>query len=64
MSKSGERNGGHLWVRAGQHRWSIADSLATDPAKRETFTRLADHLTRLADEVEAAMAGAASPLRK
>ena len=29
--------------------------LATDPAKRETFDRLALHLTSLADQVELAM---------
>jgi hypothetical protein len=32
----------------------IAD-LATNKAKRETFAKLADHLTTLADEVERAM---------
>jgi len=36
---------------------AIIRDLATDLTKRETFTRLAEHLTRLADEVEAAMAG-------
>jgi hypothetical protein len=29
--------------------------LATDPAKRETFGRVHEHLNRLADEVERAM---------
>jgi hypothetical protein len=29
--------------------------LATDPAKREMFSRLHDHLNRLAEEVERAM---------
>lgn len=29
--------------------------LATDPTKRAMFARLAEHLTKLADEVEAAM---------
>ena len=29
--------------------------LATDPVKRELFTRLADHLHMLADEVEKAI---------
>jgi hypothetical protein len=29
--------------------------LATDPAKRELFDRLAQHLTTLADQVEQAM---------
>lgn len=43
---------------------AIIRDLATDPIKREMFTRLAEHLGRLADEVEAAMAGAAkSPPR-
>ena len=32
----------------------IAD-LATEKSKRETFTRLAEHLNALADEVERAM---------
>jgi hypothetical protein len=32
----------------------IRDS-ATDPIKRETFGRIHEHLTRLADEVERAM---------
>ena len=32
----------------------IAD-LATDKSKRETFTRLAEHFTALADEVERAL---------
>jgi len=33
-----------------------APDLATDPKKRELFTRLADHLTVLASEVERAIA--------
>jgi hypothetical protein len=34
---------------------TIIRDLATDPTKREMFARLAVHLGRLADEVEAAM---------
>lgn len=34
---------------------AIIRDLATDPVKRDTFARLAEHLGRLADEVEAAM---------
>ena len=37
--------------------------LATDPAKREMFDRLALHLTSLADQVELAMIEAAKPKR-
>jgi hypothetical protein len=37
--------------------------LATDPAKRETFDRLALHLTSLADQVELAMIEASKPKR-
>ena len=33
----------------------IDPSLATDPKKRELFTRLADHLTVFASEVERAI---------
>lgn len=35
--------------------------LATDPAKRELFDRLALHLTTLADQVELAMIEASRP---
>jgi hypothetical protein len=35
--------------------------LATDPAKRELFDRLALHLTSLADQVELAMIKASKP---
>ncbi|UWU73031.1 hypothetical protein N2603_23275 [Bradyrhizobium huanghuaihaiense] len=34
---------------------SLIRDLATDPAKRELFDRLANHLTMLADQVEMAM---------
>jgi hypothetical protein len=34
---------------------SLIRDLATDPAKRELFTRLAEHLSNLAIEVEAAI---------
>jgi hypothetical protein len=35
---------------------ALIRDLATDPVKRELFTRLAEHLTLLAREVEAAIA--------
>ena len=35
---------------------ALIRDLATDPTKRELFTRLAEHLGRLANEVEAAVA--------
>ncbi len=35
---------------------ALIRDLATDPAKRELFTRLADHLAVLAGEIEAAIA--------
>ena len=35
---------------------ALIRDLATDPAKRELFTRLADHLATLAGEIEAVMA--------
>jgi hypothetical protein len=34
---------------------TIIRDLATDPAKRELFNRLAEHFARLADAVELAM---------
>lgn len=34
---------------------ALIRDLATDKTKREMFTRLAEHLARLADEVERAM---------
>ena len=34
---------------------ALIRDLATDPAKREMFNRLHEHLSRLADEVEHAM---------
>ena len=37
---------------------ALIRDLATDPAKRELFTRLATHLSTLAGEVEAAIAAA------
>lgn len=36
---------------------ALIRDLATDPKKRELFTRLAEHLSVLAAEVEAAIAG-------
>jgi hypothetical protein len=35
---------------------ALIRDLATDPAKRELFTRLADHLGSLASEIEAVIA--------
>ena len=35
---------------------ALIRDLATDPEKRALFTRLAEHLNALADEVEAAIA--------
>ncbi len=35
---------------------ALIRNLATDPAKRELFTRLADHLNTLAGEIETAIA--------
>jgi hypothetical protein len=35
---------------------ALIRDLATDPDKRELFTRLADHLATLAGEIEAAIA--------
>lgn len=34
---------------------TLVRDLATDPRKRELYTRLAEHLTKLANEVEQAM---------
>ena len=34
---------------------ALIRDLSTDPIKRETFGRIHEHLTRLADEVERAM---------
>jgi hypothetical protein len=34
---------------------ALVRDLATEPAKREMFNRLHEHLSRLADEVEQAM---------
>jgi hypothetical protein len=41
----------------------LISGLATDPAKREMFDRLAAHLTALADQVEIAMIEASKPKR-
>jgi hypothetical protein len=41
-------------LRDAAERQMICD-LATDPAKRETFDQLAQHLSTLADEVERAI---------
>ena len=37
---------------------ALIRDLATDPKKRDLFTKLAEHLTLLADEVERAIATA------
>jgi hypothetical protein len=37
---------------------ALIRDLATNPAKREVFDRLNQHLSRLADEIEQAMSGA------
>ncbi|WP_249155580.1 hypothetical protein [Bradyrhizobium japonicum] len=42
---------------------ALIRDLATEPKKRDLFTKLAEHLTILADEVERAIA-AAVPERK
>jgi len=49
-------------LRADAAEAALIRDLATDRHKRELFTRLADHLTRLAAEVERAIA--TSPLQK
>nr|WP_249167262.1 hypothetical protein [Bradyrhizobium sp. JYMT SZCCT0428] len=41
----------------------LISDLATDPAKRDLFDRLALHLTTLADQVELAMIDAAKSAR-
>jgi hypothetical protein len=43
-------------LRADAAECALIRDLATDPVKRELFTRLADHLSALAGEVEAAIA--------
>jgi hypothetical protein len=40
---------------------ALIRDLATEPKKRELFTKLAAHLSVLADEVERAIAAAAEP---
>jgi hypothetical protein len=42
-------------LRADAAECRLICDLATDPAKREMFDRLAHHLTTLADQVEQAM---------
>lgn len=42
-------------LRADAAECALIRDLATDPAKRELFTRLAAHLTTLAGEIEAAI---------
>ncbi len=43
-------------LRADAAECALIRDLATDPQKRELFTRLADHLSALASEVEAEIA--------
>lgn len=43
-------------LRADAAECALIRDLATDPKKRELFTRLAEHLGNLAGEVEAAIA--------
>lgn len=43
-------------LRADAAECALIRDLATDPRKRELFTRLAQHLSTLASEVEAAIA--------
>ncbi len=47
-------------LRADAAECALIRDLATDPAKRELFTRLAERLATLADEVEAAMTASAA----
>ncbi|MCS3896423.1 hypothetical protein M2171_005556 [Bradyrhizobium japonicum USDA 38] len=52
-------------LRADAAECALIRDLATDPKKRELFTRLAEHLTVLADEVQRAIAAAGpEPKRK
>jgi hypothetical protein len=44
-------------LRADAAECALIRDLASDPAKRELFTRLAEHLSVLAREVEATIAG-------
>ncbi|MET4153527.1 hypothetical protein [Bradyrhizobium sp. RT7b] len=43
---------------------ALIRDLATDPKKRDLFTKLAEHLTILADEVERAIATAGPELKR
>ncbi|MBR0916320.1 hypothetical protein ABIB99_008812 [Bradyrhizobium sp. LA6.1] len=43
---------------------ALIRDLATEPKKRELFTKLAEHLTILADEVERAIAAAGPELKR
>jgi hypothetical protein len=43
-------------LRADAAECALIRDLATDPQKRELFTRLAEHLSALASEVEASIA--------
>jgi hypothetical protein len=45
-------------LRADAAECALIRDLATDPHKRELFTRLSEHLSVLANEVEAAIAAA------
>jgi hypothetical protein len=50
-------------LRADAAECRLISDLATDPAKRQMFDRLALHLTSLADQVELAMIEASKPKR-
>ncbi|MET4212375.1 MULTISPECIES: hypothetical protein [Bradyrhizobium] len=43
---------------------ALIRDLATEPKKRDLFTKLAEHLTILADEVERAIAAAVPELKR
>ena len=51
-------------LRADAAEAALIRDLATDPAKREMFDRLALHLTSLADQVELAMIEAAKAAKR
>ncbi|UWU73037.1 hypothetical protein N2603_23320 [Bradyrhizobium huanghuaihaiense] len=59
-SSCNERHAGSVEkLRSDAAECALIRDLATDPKKRELFTRLADHLSVLAGEVERALAESA-----